>query len=327
MIAQNFLDILRCPLCSNGSTVLEQTENFLTCKNEHRFPVVSGVPRLLLGKESISSRAAFTEQWEYREAGKFENPSRIFWLKVDDTLHYLLSDLKFNPEPGDWILDAGCGSGEKSMALAKKFPFVQVVAMDFSDTIGALAKKAQGIQNLHFVQGDVLAPPFAHGAFKEIISLGVVHHTPNPKRAFLALARLIRTHGSFLIWVYPDFKSSPLYQKFYYVFRDVFFLGRGHLLPAWMRLWAVRLLCLPLIFLKPLLPLSKKFNPSLYENLSFADFYQGLVFLMFDNLSPPFQSRHTDGEVRAWFQSNGFSNTVQPEMGLYRGTKIQSGSV
>jgi len=53
------------------------------------------------------------------------------------------------------------------------------------------------------VRGDLLRLPFASGSFDRIYSLGVLDHTPDPRRAFLELARLLRPGGRIAIWVYP----------------------------------------------------------------------------------------------------------------------------
>ncbi len=53
------------------------------------------------------------------------------------------------------------------------------------------------------VRGDLLRLPFAPGSFDLIYSLGVLDHTPDPRAAFLALARLLKPGGRIAIWVYP----------------------------------------------------------------------------------------------------------------------------
>jgi SAM-dependent methyltransferase len=53
------------------------------------------------------------------------------------------------------------------------------------------------------VRGDLLKLPFAPGRFDHIYSLGVLDHTPDPRAAFLGLARLLKPGGRIAIWVYP----------------------------------------------------------------------------------------------------------------------------
>ena len=58
------------------------------------------------------------------------------------------------------------------------------------------------------VQGDLLRLPFAAASFDQIYSLGVLDHTPDPRQAFLALARLLKPGGRIAIWVYPRERAS-----------------------------------------------------------------------------------------------------------------------
>jgi uncharacterized protein YbaR (Trm112 family) len=257
----DLLEVLACPRCA--ARLHPDGETTLVCAAGHAYPVVDGVPDMLLGRESAPSREAFSQQWRFRYAGAFERENRVFWLGVDDSVKYL-QDRVFDPAaPGSWFLDAGCGSGEKAIALAKANPAAQVVAMDFSDTLGELARKAWDVPNLHVVRGDVSNPPFRAGAFERIVSIGVLHHTPDAKAAFDAVVGLAAPTAQFAVWLYPDPEESPAFQRIYYFVRDVLFLGQGHALTPEQRLFALRVLCLPDFALLRIFPLSLAINREL----------------------------------------------------------------
>ena len=55
---------------------------------------------------------------------------------------------------------------------------------------------------MHFVQGDLVNPPLADGTVDIIHSAGVLHHTPDTRQTFERLRRLLRTGGTFYIWLY-----------------------------------------------------------------------------------------------------------------------------
>src|SRR5206468_1645705 len=61
------------------------------------------------------------------------------------------------------------------------------------------------------LRGDLLRPPLAKGTFDRIYSIGVLDHTPDPRRAFLALARSLKPGGRIAIWVYR--KERPLLER------------------------------------------------------------------------------------------------------------------
>ncbi|MDB5099179.1 MAG: hypothetical protein JWM80_3600 [Cyanobacteria bacterium RYN_339] len=312
----DLLEVLACPRC--GEPLHPEGETTLVCST-HAYPIVDGVPDMLLGRESTPSREAFSQQWRFRYAGAFERENRVFWLGVDDSVQYLQAKVFAAAAPGEWLLDAGCGSGEKAIALAKANPQAKVLALDFSDTVGDLARLAWDVPNLHVVRGDVSNPPLRAGAFARIVSIGVLHHTPDAKAAFDAVARLAAPDAQFAVWLYPDPNESPAFQKIYYFVRDVLFLGQGHAMTPEVRLLALRLLCLPVFALLPLFTLSQAINQELYRDMSIEDLYRGLVFLLYDDLAPQYQSRHSRAEVEGWYHANGFPRVEQPELGLFAG--------
>ncbi|HEY9844349.1 MAG TPA: methyltransferase domain-containing protein [Candidatus Obscuribacterales bacterium] len=321
--------MLCCPACPDepdlklasdgiaGEAVI--TGKLICTRCDRNYPIREGVPRLLIGQESAEVKAAFTEQWRLRYGGRFEQESRVFWLENSESVRYLSENLLAKIEPGDWILDGGCGSGEKSRELAKLHPQAQIVAMDISETLPELAQRARDLANLHIVQGDVSHPPLKSGRFAHLVSIGVLHHTPDTRKAFFALAPRLKASGRLVVWLYPHPSESPPFQKFYYAFRDKLFLGRGHRLSGSARLNLLRLLCLPVFLLMPVFLLSKAIQKRFYRHLSLADLYHGLVFMLYDDLAPLYQHRHSRLEVRNWYLEAGFAKVSEPQLGLYVG--------
>jgi release factor glutamine methyltransferase len=64
---------------------------------------------------------------------------------------------RIDPEGGP-VIDVGTGSGILAISLARKFPALEIVAIDVSEAALIVARKnAEGISNIRFVQGDLLA--------------------------------------------------------------------------------------------------------------------------------------------------------------------------
>jgi SAM-dependent methyltransferase len=103
---------------------------------------------------------------------------------------------------GKAVLDAGCGMG-RYLRIAAESRARAIVGVDLSRAVEAARDVTRGLAGVAIVRGDLLRPPFAPGGFDVIYSLGVLDHTPDPRRAFLALARLLRPGGVIAIWVYP----------------------------------------------------------------------------------------------------------------------------
>jgi SAM-dependent methyltransferase len=74
--------------------------------------------------------------------------------------------------------------------------------MDLTEAVDVAARDHGAIDNLHFVQGDIMAPPFAPGAFDFVVADQVIHHTPDTPRAFATLARLVAPGGQISVYVY-----------------------------------------------------------------------------------------------------------------------------
>ena len=100
------------------------------------------------------------------------------------------------------MLDAGCGMG-RYLRIAAESPATLIVGLDLSLAVVAARELTSTLSRVAVVRGDLLKLPFAPGSFDHIYSLGVLDHTPDPRAAFLGLARLLKPGGRIAIWVYP----------------------------------------------------------------------------------------------------------------------------
>jgi ubiquinone/menaquinone biosynthesis C-methylase UbiE len=281
---------------------------------------------MLVAREAADVQSAFSDQWRRRLEGGFERQGRTFLLADEHVVDYCIRGMSESgkpPGPGTWILDAGCGTAEKAIELARRCPDSEIVALDFSDSVFAFHEKAASIENLHLLQADVTVLPFSPGSFDHVVSLGVLHHTGNPEEAFSSVAQRVREGGSLTTWIYPAWKESPLALKVYYAVRDVLFLGMGHRMPGWLRYAASVGLALPLAIIgRPLFLIgARAISPELYKGLSEGDWLRGIAFLIYDCLGPRFQFRIPKAEVLSWYRRLGFRATALPEQGLFRGAR------
>lgn len=96
---------------------------------------------------------------------------------------------------GSRVLDAGCGTGEASRWWhASMHGRGMVIGMDLS---AAHVKAAHGLASASasIVQGDMLGPPFADGAFDLVWAVNALNHLHDPIAGVRMLSRLLRSGG------------------------------------------------------------------------------------------------------------------------------------
>jgi SAM-dependent methyltransferase len=102
------------------------------------------------------------------------------------------------------VLDAGCGTGQRLLALASRYPEARFTGVDMTtaalEVAKALAQKHR-LKNVEFHESDLL--DFHPGrTFDVITSTGVVHHLEDPGRGLAALASLLNERGIVSVWLY-----------------------------------------------------------------------------------------------------------------------------
>ena len=137
------------------------------------------------------TKAAYTLQW---------NRYRIVRPEEDRVTFTNRTGLAASDLDGTLVLDAGCGMGRYVRVAAELG--ARVVGLDLSEAVRAARDLNGDRPVLGFLRGDLLRPPLAEGRFDHIYSLGVLDHTPDPRAAFLALARLLKPGGRIAVWVY-----------------------------------------------------------------------------------------------------------------------------
>lgn len=102
---------------------------------------------------------------------------------------------------GKKVLDAGCGMGRWSWCALQKGA-AEVHGFDLHAGVNMARELCKADPRATFQNGDIFAPPFPPQSFDSVMSIGVIHHTGDTRRAFASLAKLVRPGGRLFIQVY-----------------------------------------------------------------------------------------------------------------------------
>jgi len=105
-------------------------------------------------------------------------------------------------QPGERVLDAGCGPGFYVAEILERVgPEGSVVGIDASEPMLAVAaKRCEGHGNVEFHQGSVTALPVPDAQFDRVLSVQVLEYVEDIPAALGELLRVLRPGGRAVIW-------------------------------------------------------------------------------------------------------------------------------
>ncbi|NWK94369.1 2-polyprenyl-3-methyl-5-hydroxy-6-metoxy-1,4-benzoquinol methylase [Sphingobium lactosutens] len=134
----------------------------------------------------------------------------IDWLRARAERSHFARQLDAAIPTDAHIVEVGCGTGQMSLYLARSKRIV--IAADLcraSLALGRAAAQRLGIDQVRFVETDIYCPGLRAGAFDIVYCSGVLHHTPDPGKAFGELARLARPGGLVIVGLYNRYARLP----------------------------------------------------------------------------------------------------------------------
>jgi SAM-dependent methyltransferase len=113
------------------------------------------------------------------------------------------------------VLDAGCGTGHTALAIARRYPEIEVVGIDLSEaalaTAQAQARRLRVGSNLTLRQLAIEEAGQLDGQFDYVVASGVLHHLEDPATGLQALADLLTPWGGLGIMVYGTYGRQGVY--------------------------------------------------------------------------------------------------------------------
>lgn len=299
------LQLLRCPqsgqrLVLEGCNVESVIESgwLISEDGRYRYPIHNSIPRFVPEDNYANS---FGIQWNLFSRTQLDSYSghpisaNRFWTAT----RWSAGELK-----GRWVLDVGCGAGR--FAEVALNAGAKVVALDYSRAVDACYENLQGHPDLHVVQGDVYALPFARESFAFVYCLGVLQHTPNVAMAFAALPSMVNDGGKLCVDFYAKTWKSVMLPKYW-------------LRPVTKRLPKPILFSLLKRLVPVLLPLSRLIGnvpivgKGLRRLVPVANYYgiyplndqqqfEWSLLDTFDWLSPRYDNPQTTASVKSWME-------------------------
>lgn len=279
--------VFTCPEC--GKTFRWETTR-LVCENNHQAAVVRGVPRFVPDDAYVGS---FSFEWNTH------NQTQIDTHRGDDSSQQIFREkTHLSPEDlqGKLVLDAGVGAGRFCDVMSSWG--ASVVGVDLSFAVEASHANFLGRDNVLIAQADIGKLPFRPGTFDHIVSIGVLHHTPDTRRYFEGLVPLLKSGGRITIWVYPGDERSYIARNEWIKFTNKIPEKMFYDWCTWFIHRAVR-------------NFQSRLVQMIYKVFPFSN--QGLgiendILDLFDGYSPKFHGIHTPEEVIMWFESAGLTD-------------------
>lgn len=287
---------------NEGDEILEGDLACDGCRRSYR--ITQGVPRFVKPDAYVD---AFSFEWQIHRRTQYTSAdnqaSRTdFGRKIEMPLTGL---------EGKLVLDAGCGTGRYGDVL--KDSGAEIICVDYSYAVDVARENLSGRPNVHFIQADIFELPLRNDLFDYIYSVGVLHHTPDTRKAFDALVRKLAPGGRISIYVYPSYdRVFRLITNFYRKFTT-------HL-PKRL-LYQLCKVAIPLHYVQKI-PVLGPIICNLIPSGSIYEDPQWRVLNTFDWYSPKYQWAHTVEEVFAWFEEAGLESIrVLPYGVTLAGTK------
>jgi 2-polyprenyl-3-methyl-5-hydroxy-6-metoxy-1,4-benzoquinol methylase/uncharacterized protein YbaR (Trm112 family) len=271
------------------------------------YAIARGLPRFVPASNYAES---FGFQWNLHARTQLDSHSGLpishdrLWAAIGGK-----ADLS-----GQRVLEAGSGAGRFTEVLAASG--ADLVTFDYSSAVDANALNQPASPHLHFFQGDIFKIPLVEASFDKVVCLGVLQHTPDPRAAFLSLARYVKPGGQLVVDAYTRNFAALLQWK--YLLR-----------PITQRMRKESLYNLIKVVTPPLVPVARllrrlggrlgaRLVPIVeYSHLGLrADLnVQWAILDTFDMYSPAHDHPQSLESVRRWFEEAGFKD-VNVRIGL-----------
>lgn len=159
------------------------------------FPITRGIPRFAELSEVESDKQAtaanFGWQWQHFTEEDSRYAEQFLGWIAPVTPEFFQNKV---------VLEGGCGKGRHTQ-LAARWGAQDVIGIDLSAAVETAFAATRSLPNAHIVQTDIYRLPLAR-KFDYALSVGVLHHLPDPRGGFMSLASKLKPGGYLSAWIY-----------------------------------------------------------------------------------------------------------------------------
>jgi uncharacterized protein YbaR (Trm112 family) len=168
------------------------------------YPIINGVPRILVDEALKASVQSFGDEWNYFNYDRF----KANWLK------HIANGAFGSPSyfKDKVIIDCAAGSGMHAKWMSE-YGAKHVIALELSNSVdGIMRENLRGLDNVDVIQCSIDAPPIRTGSINGlVICNAAIQHTPSVARTADALWRLIGPSGELSFSCYLKYPNDAIW--------------------------------------------------------------------------------------------------------------------
>ncbi len=291
------LKYLVCPACKqqlnlSSSCVKKDNEiieGLLECENcANKYKITNSIPRFVNTDNYVDT---FSLEWN-----RFYDVQMDILNNTDESERTFRWKTGWRPEDlkGKLVLDVGIGAGRFADVVSRWG--AEVVGIDLSFAVDAAYKNIGNRENVHILQADLFNLPFLPETFEYMYSIGVLHHTPDTKKAFMAVVPYLRKGGEFAVFIYG--------KGYHHYFSDIW---RKVTTKLPLRLmYYLSAIAIPLYYVHKI-PFFGKIAQAILPTANWPN-WRWRWLDTFDWYTPKYQWKHTWPEIFKWFKEAGFTD-------------------
>src|SRR5712691_1374457 len=195
------------PLCLSIGSKIENDRvetGDLVSEVGRTYPIINGVPRILVDEALRASVQSFGDEWNYFNYDRF----KANWLK------HIANGAFGSPSyfKDKVIVDCAAGSGMHTKWMSE-YGAKHVIALELSNSVdGIMRENLRGLDNIDVIQCSIDAPPIRTGSINGlVICNAAIQHTPSVERTADALWRLVGPSGELSFSCYLKYPNDLIW--------------------------------------------------------------------------------------------------------------------